>query len=104
MREYRARYHRFLSVESLDEMRHVVGRKPQTAHARINLDVYWVVDISFVFAGMYHGIEQTEAIDLGFQMVVEEGLEGCHLGVHYQYVGRDSRLAQLFAFVGHSYG
>ena len=47
------------------------------------------------------GIEQTEAIYLGLQVVIEHGLEGGHLGVHNHDIGGDASLTQGNTLVGH---
>ena len=55
-----------------------------------------------LFAGcLDEGIEQTEAIYLGLQVVIEHGLEGGHLGVHNHDIGGDASLTEGNTLVGH---
>ena len=54
--------------------------------------------------GLDKGVEETEGIDLGLQVVVEHRLEGGHLGVHHHDVARDAIAAQRHALVGHGHG
>ena len=46
----------------------------------------------------------TEWTAAAAQIILEEGLEGCQLGVHHEDAGGDASLAQLFALVGYGYG
>ena len=59
---------------------------------------------AILLCGADEGVHQTEGVDLGFQVVVEHGLEGRHLGVHHHNVLRDTVAAQRDALVGHGHG
>ena len=49
------------------------------------------------------GVEQTEGVDLGLQVVVEHGLEGRHLWVHHHDIGSNACPPQGHALVGYSH-
>ncbi len=58
-----------------------------------------------LFAGcLDQGVEQTEGVDFGLQVVIEHGLEGGHLRIHNHDVAGDASLAQGDALVGHGHG
>ena len=93
MREHRAGNHSRLTAEATDEAGHLVGTEAQAAHARVDLDMYGVVQVAFTLARANHLFQQGEAVDFRFQIVLEEGLEGCQLGVHHEDAGGDASLA-----------
>ena len=104
MGEDGARNHGILPLEALNEARHLFGQEAQAVHAGIELHVDGEVGNALFLGSLNQGVEQVEAIDLGLELVVEHGLEGGEFGVHNDDIGRDARLAQLRAFVGHGHG
>ena len=58
---------------------------------------------TFLTSRLNEGIHQSEAIHLRLQVVVEHGLEGCHLRIHNHDIGCDSCLAEGDTLIGHSH-
>ena len=91
MTEHRARNDCRLAVESADELVHILlWIEAQTMHTSIELDVYGEARDTLFLGCLHEGVEQTETVDFGFEVVVEHGLEGGHLGVHHHDVRRDA--------------
>ena len=91
-------------LQAVDEPVHVLaGIEAQSVHASVELDVYGIVGDALLLGCLDEGLEQTERIDLGLEVVVEHGLEGGHLGVHHHDVGGDAVLAQGDTLVGDSH-
>ena len=69
--------------EAVYELGHV-GEwvEAEAVHAGVELDVYGHVGDACVSGGLNEGLEYAEGVYLGFEVVLEEGLEGAHLGVH----------------------
>ena len=53
---------------------------------------------------MTQGIKESEGIHLWFKVVIEQGLERTHFGVHYHDVGCNAGLSQCDTFIGHCHG
>ena len=93
-----------LALQAVDELVHIlVGVEAQPVHACIELDVDGPTRDALLLSGMDKCLHQTEGIDLGFQVVVEHGLESCHFRVHDHDVLRDAIATQFYAFVGHGH-
>ena len=94
-----------LGLEAGNQLVHVLQRiESKPTHARIELDVDGIARDALAAGGLDKGVEETEGIDLGLQVVVEHRLEGGHLGVHHHDVARDAIAAQRHALVGHGHG
>ena len=94
-----------LGLEAGNQLVHVFQRiESKPTHARIELDVDGIARDALAAGGLDKGVEETEGIDLGLQVVVEHRLEGGHLGVHHHDVARDAIAAQRHALVGHGHG
>ena len=93
-----------LMAQTVDEFVGFVDVEPQPVHARVELDVYGPAGDALLAGLPDEGIEQSEGVDLGLQVVVEERLERCHLRVHHHDVGRDARIAQRHSLIGHGHG
>ena len=94
-----------LGLEAGDQLVHVLQRiESKPTHARIELDVDRIARDALAASGLDKGVEETEGIDFGLQVVVEHRLEGGHLGVHHHDVARDAIAAQRHALVGHGHG
>ena len=94
-----------LGLEAGNQLVHVLQRiESKPTHARIELDVDGIARDALAAGGLDKGVEETEGIDLGLQVVVEHRLEGAHLGVHHHDVARDAIAAQRHALVGHGHG
>ena len=105
VREHRARYDCVLMFQPFDEFVHVVlGVKAQAVHACVYLYVYRIARYALLLSGFDESVHESETIHLRLQFVVEHGLEGRHLRVHYDDVARYAVLAQRDALVGHSHG
>ena len=88
-----------------DEFLHIVlGVEAQSAHTCVEFDVYGESRDSFLLCRLDEGIEQAEGVHLRLQIVVEHGLEGCHLRVHNHDIAGDSVLAKGNALVGNGNG
>ena len=75
MRENGTRPQCLLSLQTLDESRHVVfGVESQPAHTGIQFDVYRKFRNAFVACSVHKGIEESETVDFRFQSVLEEGV------------------------------
>ena len=97
--------HGRLPFQPRHEFRHVFLRvKAETVHARVQFHMDGKMRDSFFLCRMHQRVQQAEAIDFRFQVVLEKSLETPHLGIHNHDVGRDARPAQVHAFVGHSHG
>ena len=104
MAEHGARDDGVLPLESGDELCHVFTRiEAQTAHAGVELDVDGPAGDALALGGADERFEQTEGVDFGLEVVVEDGFEGRHLGVHHHDGLGDAVAAQLGALVGHSH-
>ena len=73
-------------------------------HARIQFDMDGPSRNTLFLSGMDEGVHQPERVHLRFQVVVEHGLEGRHLGIHDHDVLRDAVAAQRHPLVGHGHG
>ena len=93
-----------LGLEAGNQLVHVLQRiESKATHARIELNVDGIARDALAASGLDKGVEETEGIDLGLQVVVEHRLEGGHLGVHHHDVARDAIAAQRHALVGHGH-
>lgn len=89
-----------LGLEAGNQLVHVLQRiESKATHARIELNVDGIARDALAAGGLDKGVEETEGIDLGLQVVVEHRLEGGHLGVHHHDVARDAIAAQRHALV-----
>ena len=70
-------------------------------HARVEFYMYWEVGDALALGSLDEGFEQSEAIDLGFQLVLKECVEAGHFRVHNHDVRRNACTAQLHAFICH---
>jgi len=94
-----------LGLEAGNQLVHVLQRiESKPTHAGIELDVDGIARDALAAGSLDKGVEETEGIDLGLQVVVEHRLEGGHLGVHHHDVARDAIAAQRHALVGHGHG
>jgi len=94
-----------LGLEAGNQLVHVLQRiESKPTHARIELNVDGIARDALAAGGLDKGVEETEGIDLGLQVVVEHRFEGGHLGVHHHDVARDAIAAQRHALVGHGHG
>ena len=94
-----------LGLEAGNQLVHVLQRiESKPTHARIEFDVDGIARDALAAGSLDKGVEETEGIDLGLQVVVEHRLEGGHLGVHHHDVARDAIAAQRHALVGHGHG
>ena len=113
MREYRARDDGVLMLQTVDQegdfgvlgvlriIRAIGDIKSQTMHASIKLDMHGPAGDTFLARCLDEGVEQTETVDLGLEVVVEHGLKGGHLGIHDHDIGGDAGLAEGDTLVGH---
>ena len=105
MAEHGARYDGVLMLQTADELVGVaLGVEAQPVHAGVELDVDGPPGDALLLGSLDEGVHQSKRVDLGFQVVVEHGLEGSHLGVHDHDVLRDSMAAQDDTLVGHGHG
>ena len=87
-----------LGLEAGNQLVHVLQRiESKPTHARIEFDVDGIARDALAAGSLDKGVEETEGIDLGLQVVVEHRLEGGHLGVHHHDVARDAIAAQRHA-------
>ena len=72
-------------------------------HTSIQLDMHWPTRDTLLTCRLDECIQQTEGIDLWFQIVVEHRLESRHLRVHHHDIGGDACLTERHALIGHSH-
>ena len=102
MAEDRAWNDGILTLQTTDNLVDVfLGVKAETVHTSIELDMYGPTRNTLLLSSMDEGIHQTERIHLGFEVVVEHGLEGRHLRVHNHNILRDAIPAQGSTLVSH---
>ena len=90
-----------LMLQSLDNLINVaLWVEAQTMHTSVELDVHWPARDTLLLRSMYQRIHQSEGVHLWFQVVVEHGIEGRHLGVHNHDVLCDAVTTQGDTLVG----
>ena len=62
-------------LQTVDELVDFPNLKAQPVHAGVELDVYRPAGDTLGTCGTDEGVHQSEAVDLGLQVVVEERLE-----------------------------
>ena len=94
-----------LAREAGDKLRHILQRvEAQTVHARVELDVDGEIGDAVALRRIDEGVEQTEGIDLGLELIPEERVETRHLGIHHHDARSDARTAQRGTLVGDGNG
>ena len=92
-------------LQSCYQFFHIIFRiKAQTVHTCIQLDMYRKTSNTLFFSSLDQRIQNTERINLRFQIIVEHGLEGCHLRIHNHDIARNTILAKRNTFIGYCYG
>ena len=90
--------------QAVDEFGHIVlGIEAQPMHTRVELDMYGPAGDALLARGTNEGIHQSERIYLGLQIVVEECLKRCHLGVHHHDISRNTSLTQGHTLISHGH-
>ena len=94
-----------LAFESLYQGRHVLhGVEAQAVHASVQFYVYGHAGDASTLGSMDESIEEAETVHLGLQVVLEEGVETGHLGVHDHDVLRYAVGTEQGTLVGHRHG
>ena len=102
MTEYGARDDGRLMLQAVNQLEHILFRiEAQAMHTRIQLDMHWPTRDTLLTCRLDECIQQTEGIDLWFQIVVEHRLESRHLRVHHHDIGGDACLTERHALIGH---
>ena len=105
MAEHRTGDDGVLMLQTVDYLVDIVdGVEAKTVHARVEFDVNRPACDTLLTGCLDEGIHQTEGVDFGFQIIVEHGLKGRHLGVHNHDIGGDASLAKGDTLVGHGHG
>ena len=95
MRENRPWDNCILLLQTFYQFRHVLnGIKTHTMHTCIQLNMYREVGDTLLFGCMDKGIQQSEAIDLRLQIVLEERPESAHFRVHNHDIGGNARITE----------
>ena len=91
--------------QTVDELVDVMLRvEAQAMHARVEFDMYRPPRDTLLTGSTDEGVQQSERVYLGFEIIVEHGLEGSHLRVHDHDIGRDACLAEGDALICHGHG
>ncbi|EJX07730.1 hypothetical protein EVA_04160 [gut metagenome] len=102
MREDRTRDDGRLMVETVDEHRQVGLRiETEAVHTRVEFDVYGETLYAFFLSGTDQRLQQSETVDLRFEVVFKQSIESRNLRIHDQNARRDPRTTQFRPFVGH---
>ena len=102
VREHRTWYQCILMVQLFYEKVEVGARiEPQTVHSRVEFYMHRVPRNAFFLRCFNQCVQQTEAINLWFELVIEKRFERTHLWVHYHNVARNAVSAQRSTFVSH---
>ena len=105
MREHTSWYDGILMFQSCYQFFHIIFQiKAQTVHTSIQFDMYRETSNTFFFCSLDQRIQNTERINLWFQIIVEHGLEGCHLRIHNHDIARNTILAKRNTLIGYCYG
>lgn len=105
VREDGAGHHGRLSLQTGYQARHVVERvEAHAVHAGVQFYVYGHVRDARVLGCSDEGIEQTEAVDLGLEVILKHGIEARHLGIHHHDVFRYAVGPEQSTLVGHRHG
>ncbi len=103
--EDRTRYECGLGAQAADKSRHVLlWIEAQAVHAGVQFYVYGHGCYSGTLGSMDESIKETETIHLRFQIVLEEGVETGHLGIHHHDVLRYAVGAKQGSLVGNGNG
>ena len=93
-----------LALQPTDKGRNLLGHESQTVHPGVELDMDGEVGDALFLGSLDQRIEQMEAVDFRFQLVVKQGLERRHLGIHDDDGRRNARLTQVRPFICHGNG
>ena len=92
-------------MEMSDEFGDILLRvESQTMHACVQLDVNGEVSDTFAFGSVDEGVQETETVNLRFQMVLKECVETGELRVHDHNIRGDAGATQFHTLVGHCHG
>ena len=70
-------------------------------HSRIEFYMHWVACNALFLRCFNQCVQQTEAINLRLEVVIEQRFERTHFRIHYHYVARNAVSAQRSTFVSH---
>ena len=103
MGEDGASHHTGLSLQALTKCRHITRLEAQAVHAGIYFDMNRIGSDAPTLRLSNQRIQQTEAIHLRLQMVLEEHIETAKLRVHHDNGNGDALLTQVCPLISHRY-
>ena len=90
VREYRTYTYNLRALQTFDESRQFFQIEAQTVHTGVDLDVYRVIFQPFLCRSGNDLLQRCKRIDIRFEVVLEDKVHGCHLGVHDDDRQRDA--------------
>ena len=93
-----------LTAQQIYHLGECLESEAETVHTRVNLDVHGILPDAETCCLGYEAAQELDAVYLGFEAVVKEGLEIVDHRVEQDYGHRESLAAQLCALVVDGHG
>jgi len=104
MREDREHFQPFLRSQSCGQRRYLLRQEAQAMHAAIDLQMNRVAGNASPFGLFDIGLQDTEVIDFGLQVVRKEFLKAVHLWVEDHHRQGDAFLSEMNTLLCHRNG